>query len=136
MKNYISPLILMGLIFISSSISMDGESEHLKFLMKLTPTVQNLLHILLFALLAYLWLNALTKNGYSAKKKLIIVIIITLGYGLFDEFHQTFVSGRYGSFIDILLNLVGILIGNTIFFLFIAPEQNEISGKSCQKIKN
>ena len=120
----------MGLMFVLSSIPMDGESEHLKFLMEITPTVQNLLHIPLFGLLAYLWLNALTKNGCPAKKKLIITIIITLGYGLLDEFHQTFVPGRYGSLIDSLLNLVGIFMG-ILFFLFIAPKRNEISSKSC-----
>lgn len=107
----------MVLIFILSSIPMDGESEHLKFLMELKPTVQNLLHIPLFGLLAYLWLNALTKNGCPAKKKLIITIIITVSYGLLDEFHQTFVPGRHGSLIDILLNLVGILMG-ILFFSF------------------
>ena len=115
MKIYLPPLILMGLIFISSSISMDGESEHFKFLMGLTPTVQNLLHIPLFGLLSYLWLNALTKNGCLGKKKLIITIIITLGYGLLDEFHQTFVPGRYGSLTDMLLNIVGIITGTVIY---------------------
>jgi len=116
MKNYLPPLILMGLVFISSSISMDGESKHLKFLMELKPTVQNLLHIPLFGLLAYLWLNALTKNGCPAKKKVIITIIITLGYGLLDEFHQSFVAGRYASLSDIILNIIGIITGAVIYF--------------------
>jgi len=111
MKIYLPPLILMGLIFILSSISMDGKSEHLKFLMELTPTVQNLLHIPMFGLLAYLWLNALTKNGCPAKKKLIITIIITLGYGCLDEFHQLFVPGRYASLSDVVMNIMGITIG-------------------------
>jgi len=116
MKIYLPPLMLMGLIFISSSIPMDGESERLKFLMELTPTVQNLLHIPLFGLLAYLWLNALTKNRCPAKKKLIIAIIITLSYGLLDEFHQSFIPGRYASLSDIILNIIGIITGVVIYF--------------------
>jgi VanZ family protein len=115
MKIYLPPLMLMGLIFISSSIPMDGESEHLKFLMELKPTVQNLLHIPLFGLLAYLWLNALTKNGCPAKKKLIITIIITVSYGLLDEFHQSFIPGRYASLSDMLLNIVGITTGIAVY---------------------
>ena len=95
---------------------MDGESEHLKFLMELKPTVQNLLHIPLFSLLAYLWLNALTKNGCPAKKKLIITIIITVSYGLLDEFHQSFIPGRYASLSDMLLNIIGIITGAVIYF--------------------
>lgn len=118
MKIYLPPLILMGLIFILSSIPMDGESEHLKFLMELKPTVQNLLHIPLFGLLAYLWLNGLTKNRCPAKKKLIITIIITVSYGLLDEFHQLFVPGRYASFSDVLFNILGCTIGIIIFFQF------------------
>jgi len=116
MKIYLPPLMLMGLIFISSSIPMDGESEHLKFLMELKPTVQNLLHIPLFGLLAYLWLNALTKNGCPAKKKLIVTIIITVSYGLLDEFHQSFIPGRYASLSDIILNIIGIITGAVIYF--------------------
>ncbi|MDL1968652.1 MAG: hypothetical protein LWW97_08935 [Deltaproteobacteria bacterium] len=95
MTNYFPPLILMGLIFISSSIPMDGQSEHLKFLMKLKPTVQNLLHIPLFGLFAYLWLRAFTRHGFSKTK--------------------TFVPGRYGSLTDMLLNIVGIITGAVIY---------------------
>ena len=118
MKHYLPPLTLMGLMFVLSSIPMDGATVHIGFLLTLKPALQNFLHIPLFGLLAYLWLNALTKNGCPVKKKLIITIIITLGYGLLDEFHQTFVPGRYGSLSDIILNIVGIATGTVIYLQF------------------
>jgi hypothetical protein len=90
---------------------MDGQSEHLKFLMELKPTVQNLLHIPLFGLFAYLWLRAFTSHGFSKTKTFIFTIAITVGYGILDELHQTFVPGRYGSLTDMLLNIAGIITG-------------------------
>ena len=94
---------------------MDGQSEHLKFLIKLKPGVQNLLHIPLFGLFAYLWLRAFTRHGFSKTKTFIFTIAITVGYGILDEFHQTFVPGRYGSLTDMLLNIVGIITGAVIY---------------------
>jgi VanZ family protein len=114
--NYAPPLILMALIFVSSSIPMDGESKHFKFVVQLAPTIQNLLHIPVFGLLVYLWMNSLSRHGFSRIQTLIITIIITAGYGIFDEFHQLFVPGRYASFSDFLFKILGCTIGITIFF--------------------
>ncbi len=129
MKNYFPPLILMGLIFISSSIPMDKNADVPKFIISLDPTLKNLLHIPVFGLLAFLWLKSFTKHFILTFTKVIITLIITILFGCLEEFHQTFVSGRYGSLTDMLLNIVGIFMG-ILFFIFIAPERNEISSKS------
>ena len=117
MKNYLPPLILMGLIFISSSIPMDKNADVPEFIISLDPTLQNLLHIPVFGLLAFLWLKSFTKHSILTSTKVIITLIVTILFGCLEEFHQTFVSGRYGSLVDILLNLVGIFMG-ILFFLF------------------
>ena len=130
MKIYLPPLMLMGLIFISSSIPMDKNTDVPEFIISLDPTLQNLLHIPVFGLLAFLWLKSFTKHSILISTKVIITLVVTILFGCLDEFHQTFVLGRYGSLIDILLNLVGIFMG-ILFFLFIAPKRNEISSKSC-----
>ena len=115
---YASPIVLMAIIFVSSSIPMDGESKHFKFVVQLAPTIQNLLHIPVFSFLAYLWMNSLSRHGFSRIQTLIITIIITVGYGILDEFHQLFVPGRYASFSDVLFNILGCTIGIIIFFQF------------------
>lgn len=115
---YAPPILLMALIFVSSSLPMDGKSKHFKFVVQLAPTIQNLLHIPVFSFLAYLWMNSLSKHGFPRIQTLIITIIITVGYGIFDEFHQFFVPGRYVSFTDILFNIVGGAIGIIIFSQF------------------
>ncbi len=116
MKNYFLPLILMGLIFISSSIPMDKNADVPKFIISLDPTLQNLLHIPVFGLLAFLWLKSFTKYAILTFTKVIITLIITILFGCLEEFHQTFVSGRYGSLTDMLLNIVGIFMGIVFFY--------------------
>ena len=116
MKNYFPPLILMGLIFISSSIPMDKNADVPKFIISLDPTLQNLLHIPVFGLLAFLWLKSFTKYSILTFTKVIITLIITILFGCLEEFHQTFVSGRYGSLTDMLLNIVGIFMGILFFY--------------------
>ena len=116
MKNYFFPLILMGLIFISSSIPMDKNADVPKFIISLDPTLQNLLHIPVFGLLAFLWLKSFTKHSILTFTKVIITLIVTILFGCLEEFHQTFVSGRYGSLTDMLLNIVGIFMGIVFFY--------------------
>ena len=116
MKNYLPPLILMGLIFISSSIPMDKNADVPEFIISLDPTLQNLFHIPVFGLLAFLWLKSFTKHSILTSTKVIITLIITILFGCLEEFHQTFVSGRYGSLTDMLLNIVGIFMGIVFFY--------------------
>ena len=94
---------------------MDGKSERLKFMTDLAPTVQNILHIPVFGLLAYLWLRSLAKHGFSRIQKMVITMIITVGYGILDEVHQLFGPGRYASLSDVVMNIMGITIGIIIF---------------------
>ena len=115
--NFFPPIFLMFLIFILSSISMDNNVEDLNFILSLNPTLQNLIHIPIFGLLAFLWLKAFTKHSILTSVKIIMTLIITILFGCLDEFHQVFVPGRYGSLIDILLNIVGIFMG-ILFFSF------------------
>ena len=106
-KHFIPPTGLMLLIFILSSIPMDGGPDKMAFLTGLDPTLQNLLHIPLYGSLAFLWLYAFVSSGVSLRKAIVFSILITMGYGCMDEFYQSFVPGRYGGILDIILNSLG-----------------------------
>ncbi len=121
---FFPPVLLMILIFILSAIPMDTDADNLKFLMALDPKFQNLLHLPLFGLLSYLWIRPLTILGISNIPKIVLTVFITIIFGCFDEFHQTFVPGRYGSLMDILLNLAGVMMG--IMFFYIKPVKQTI----------
>ncbi|MFA5904039.1 MAG: VanZ family protein [Desulfobacula sp.] len=105
------PIGLMVLIFVESSIPMDGGSDNIVFLTHLDPSFQNLLHIPLYGTLSFLWLNFFVSIGYPLRKAILLAIFITIGYGCLDEFHQSFVRGRYAGLLDILLNGVGAIVG-------------------------
>lgn len=107
----------MVAIFVLSSIPGKGGGKAVRFIADLDPQLQNLLHIPLFALLQYLWLRALAAQGARGVGLFAGSLLITLGYGVFDEFHQSFVPGRYASLTDLLLNLTGALVGVLVFRL-------------------
>jgi VanZ family protein len=107
----------MILIFIESSIPMDGGPDNIAFLTNLDPGLQNLLHIPLYGTLAVLWLRWFCGSGSGkiTRKMVVYSLMITICYGCLDEVHQFFVRGRYGELLDVYLNIFGAVAG-TIFF--------------------
>lgn len=74
------------------------------------PAIQNLAHIPVFGLLAMLWHHTL--RSWRVKGRLLpaSAFLLAAGFGIFDEWHQLHVPGRYASFTDILLNTTGAAI--------------------------
>ncbi|OHB32292.1 MAG: hypothetical protein A2X84_05920 [Desulfuromonadaceae bacterium GWC2_58_13] len=116
LRNFVPPVLLMGGIFLLSSIPGQVDDGLLKILTDLDPKLQNLLHIPLFGLLQFLWLRSFEKIGRTGPAIWAICAGITLGYGMLDEFHQLFVPGRYASLLDMLLNGVGAVLGTLGFW--------------------
>lgn len=117
LRNFYIPLLFMAFIFIISSIPGESDDKMLKFIIGLDPSLQNFLHIPLYGTLQFLWLQSFKKLGKKGIWSVLICFLITIGYGVFDEFHQTFVPGRYGSLKDMLMNGLGAL-SVTIFYLY------------------
>ncbi len=111
------PLGLMAVIFVLSSIPGKLRNPRLRFLTELDPQWQNLLHVPLFGLLQFLWLRALVCSGVPRGKAVLLGCAVSLGYGVFDEWHQMFVPGRYASLTDMSLNLLGVILATVIFWL-------------------
>ena len=114
-KFCILAILLMFLIFVESSIPMDGGPDNSAFLTNLNPNVQNLLYIQLYWTLAFLWVRFFGASGKHIYQMLLYSLIITIIYGCLDEVHQSFVRGRYSGFLDICINIVGVL-GSVVFF--------------------
>ncbi|MFC2029094.1 VanZ family protein [Chloroflexota bacterium] len=60
-------------------------------------------HVLLFAVLAILWMRALGDRPHAW----MIAFFVTAPYGLSDEFRQSFVPGRDVSLMDLTCDVVG-----------------------------
>ena len=114
-KSIILPIVYMFFIFVLSSIpAQEGKLAGDSFTRRV---IQNLLHIPLFGLLAFLWMRAFNKNNLLVKKALIYSLIITVLYAAFDELHQYFVPGRYATLGDFLFNTVGCAGGIFVYTL-------------------
>ncbi len=115
-------LAYMALLHRVSSIPGQVESPGAVDLvyLALTPTIQNLLHIPAFAVLAVFWSHALPKTAGGA----VAVLLITGGYGAYDEWFQLGIPGRYGSLSDWVLDLLGALIGIALYRYLFARSQS------------
>ena len=103
------PLVYMASVFVLSSIPGDtGADTAVGVLLQwVSPTWQNLLHVPLYAGLTLTWLWALAPSYLGYRHRLLTAFLLTAAWGVFDEVHQSFVPGRYASWTDIGLNLLG-----------------------------
>ena len=112
------PLLMMAMLFILSSIPGTPGPDGFWLATALEPRLQNALHLPLYATLQILWLRALIKPGRGLLFAFYLALTLTCGYGILDELHQAFVPGRYASVLDVLLNLLGGLLGAALYWLF------------------
>lgn len=99
-------------IFCLSSISDQGAAnDSLNPIAWISPNVQNFLHLPEYGGLASLWFWALRHWISEVGYKYSSALIITIGYGFLDEWHQTFVPGRFGSLTDVGFDGMGAVIG-------------------------
>lgn len=109
--------IYMLLLLASSVIPMDRQIKGLQFVIALKPTVQNLLHVPMFAVLSFLFISILRAFQIENWKRNTIVLLSSGFFGLINEIIQIPVPGRYGGLTDILLNFTGAILGIVVFFL-------------------
>lgn len=119
------PLLYMLGLFLLSSIpgTEDPENTIQALLLWVSPNFQNLLHIPIFAGLAYSWYWAFSVTKKTHKSSIVLAILLSLGYALFDETYQISVPGRYGSLTDFLLDSIGIGLVTLISKRTISTEQ-------------
>jgi VanZ family protein len=96
------PIALMGLIFFLSA------QPHLSSGLGTWDLVgRKFVHATEYGLLFGLWWRAL---GWRRAQAPLIAAAIAIGYSTTDEFHQTFIAGRHGSPVDVLIDSTGVLI--------------------------
>lgn len=109
---YLFPLLVYGaLIFYGS-----GQSKWLweppDFLL-----ADKLYHLMEYGILGVLLARVLLEYGLfpSLRKKVIGVLLISFLYGMSDEFHQSFISGRSAGWEDVLADTMGGGLGGWIY---------------------
>lgn len=85
--------------------------------------ISNFAHIPAYAVLTFLWLKSFKITRFGSRHNLISFLIFLglIVFAISDEIHQSFVPGRSASFMDIGLDLLGILLGLGAFVIFGMP---------------
>jgi VanZ family protein len=100
------PVALMGLIFFLSA-----QPDLSSGLGGWDLILRKAAHMTEYALLTFLWWRALNGTARTPKRALALAFAISVAYAATDEFHQTFVTGRHGSPLDVLIDATGAAIG-------------------------
>ncbi len=93
-----------------------NDSNRLELVNFLNVPLRKLVHFTEYLILALLLINALKVSNIKINNY-IITLIFCFIYACSDEFHQMF-TGRTNSFIDVLIDFSGCLIGLGILYLF------------------
>ncbi|RKZ15552.1 hypothetical protein DRQ53_08775 [bacterium] len=103
-------VIGMTALFALSSVPQP-DSESARRILVVEPGWQALLHVPAYFLLAWLWWRTLRTQNWAVVPSLIAAILVSASYGIFDEVHQYFVTGRFLSLTDATANIAGALLG-------------------------
>ena len=98
---WVPPIALMGLIFGLSAMPSDDVDRGVLYLI-----TRKAAHFTEYALLTALWWRAL-RTRFTESAALTAAVAIAVGYAITDEIHQTFVDGRTGTPVDVLIDTAG-----------------------------
>ena len=98
------PLALMAVIF-----ALSAQPDLSSGLGTLDTVLRKLAHMAEYGLLLFLWWRALREYA-GARTALAIAFAVCVAYAGTDEYHQTFVEGRHGTPVDVLIDSVGMAV--------------------------
>ena len=99
---WIPPTALMGLIFFLSA-----QPDLSSGLGPWDVLLRKIAHASVYAALCFLWWRALRETDASDVRALAGAWLIAIAYSATDEWHPTFVTGRHGSPLDVLIDAGG-----------------------------
>jgi VanZ family protein len=100
---FIPALALMALIFAFSAMPSGDSDKGLLVLLARKAT-----HFSEYFVLTGLWWWALSTR-IDARRAIAWAVAIGIGYAISDEWHQSFIDGRVGTWRDVLIDSAGVL---------------------------
>lgn len=88
--------------------------------------VRKLAHVCEYIILTFFLFFGFSPFELSFKNKITYVVLIAMGFACIDETLQLFVDGRSGSFVDILIDAIGVLL-SVVGYLYLVNRKNDIA---------
>ena len=95
-------------------LNQDHGYTAVQYLDEVESTVRKIAHSTIFFILSVLVSMSLLLGDTKRSRVLFISIALSLLYAFMDEFHQFFVPGRASEMADIMLDMLGILLGTAL----------------------
>jgi VanZ family protein len=107
-------LLLMAILYWLSSlpgIPLSEDDMYYDLFRWVAPSIQNALHVPAYAALTLAWRWALGAWMRSPVSCVLGASAIASVCGVLDEWHQSFVPGRFASATDVVLDIAGVALG-------------------------
>jgi len=96
------------------STEISDSSETLEWF---NTIIRECAHFFLYFVLGILAVNAVRRTGMRSIKGFYLSASICFAYAISDEVHQIYVPGRYSSIKDILIDILGAIMGIGIYWI-------------------
>lgn len=93
-----------------------SSTEEEKLISKYVKVVRKTAHIFIYFILGFTLCSLLFEFNINLKRILLFSILICFLYACSDEIHQSFIPGRNGSFLDVIIDSIGYLFGIFLYF--------------------
>lgn len=116
------PVVWMGLIFVvSAQPSLPSVPGRWDLLLKKT------MHVAAYAILTWLYFRALRGWWSDDARVRFAGVALAIAYAVSDEYHQTYVPGRSGSWIDVVIDSVGVLSAMLLDWRYAGPSDSRLA---------
>ena len=120
-------IVYASLLLVSSIIPGESKSRGLQFFINFNPTIQNLLHIPAYGLLAFLLIDISKEYQELKRRQILYVFIFGCFFGILNEIIQMAVPGRYAGITDVTLNTIGTCLGIFIYLLINTKAKKDLT---------
>lgn len=124
----LSDKIIIKIVEIIKSKTISNEEKEY-FISKYKFIVRKIAHFTAYFILGLLTTILLLDLKGPTKNIFIYLLLFNFLYACTDEFHQRFISGRNGNFIDVLIDTSGALFAITFIYIFYFVKKKHFATK-------
>lgn len=122
-KCWILAAYTLGML-LTSIIPMSRQGDGAPFWAKLDPSAQNMLHVPMFMVFVFLLNRVWADRVPGIYMRWVAVMGVSILFSVMLESIQLIIPGRYPSFTDVLLNMLGAGLGS-LFLIALGYEREE-----------